>query len=89
MSDAAVPFQSGMKWGLRVGERITVPPIYRHVRWPVGRYCAVEKNYGQWGVIAIDGTLMVEPRYSDIEITGQGLVTGTNFMGHKTSLKLP
>ncbi len=89
MSDAAVPFQSGMKWGLRVGERITVPPIYRHVKWPVGRYCAVEKNYGQWGVIAIDGTLMVEPRYSDIEINSQGIVTGTNFMGRKTSLKLP
>lgn len=89
LSDAAVPFQSGMKWGLRVGGRITVPPIYRHVKSPVGRYCAVEKNYGQWGVIAIDGTLMVEPRYSDIEISGQGLVTGTNVMGHKMSVKLP
>lgn len=89
LSDAAVPFRSGMRWGLRVGERITVPPIYRNVKSPVGRYCAVEKNYGQWGVIALDGTLMVEPRYSDIEINIQGIVTGTKITGSKVSVKLP
>lgn len=88
-SVAAVPFRSGMKWGLKIGERITVPPIYRHVKSPVGRYCAVEKNYGQWGVVALDGTLMVEPRYSDIEINMQGVVTGTKITGSKVSVKLP
>ena len=88
-SGEAVPFRSGMKWGLKVGERITIPPIYRNVRPPVGKYCAVEKNYSQWGVIAIDGTMMIEPQYSDIEISKQGDVTGTKVSGNKVSVKLP
>lgn len=55
----AVPYQSGMKWGLKVGERITVPPIYRHIQKPVGKYCTVEKNHSQWGIISIDGTALL------------------------------
>lgn len=82
-------FRSGMKWGLKVGERITIPPIYRSVRPPIGRYCAVEKNYSQWGVIAIDGTMMIEPQYSDIEISMKGDVTGTKVSGNKVLVKLP
>ena len=77
------------KWGLKVGERITIPPIYRNVRPPIGRYCAVEKNYSQWGVIAIDGTMMIEPQYSDIEISMKGDVTGTKVSGNKVLVKLP
>ena len=88
-SGEAVPFRSGMKWGLKVGERITIPPIYRNVRPPIGRYCAVEKNYSQWGVIAIDGTMMIEPQYSDIEISMKGDVTGTKVSGNKVVVKLP
>lgn len=88
-SGEAVPFRSGMKWGLKVGERITIPPIYRNVRPPIGRYCAVEKNYSQWGVIAIDGTMMIEPQYSDIEISMKGDVTGTKVSGNKVLVKLP
>ncbi|MCS3154684.1 hypothetical protein NXX77_17890 [Phocaeicola dorei] len=88
-SGEAVPFRSGMKWGLKVGERITIPPIYRSVRPPIGRYCAVEKNYSQWGVIAIDGTMMIEPQYSDIEISMKGDVTGTKVSGNKVLVKLP
>lgn len=88
-SDEIMPFRSGMKWGLRVGSHIVVPPIYRNVKSPVGKYCAVEKYHGLWGVVALDGTLMVEPRYSDIEISIQGIVTGTKTTGSKVSLKLP
>ena len=89
MADEAVPFRSGLKWGLKVGNSITVPPIYRNVKLPVGKYCAVEKNYCQWGVIAIDGTLIVEPRYTDVEISMQGTVTVTKVTGGKMSMKLP
>ena len=89
LSDEAIPFRSGVKWGLRVGNRITVPPIYRRIKSPVGKYCAVEKNYSQWGVVALDGTIMVEPKYSDIEINTQGMVTGIKITGIKEQLRLP
>lgn len=87
--DEAQLFRSGMKWGLKVGGRIAVPPIYRNMKQPVGKYCAVEKNYSQWGVVALDGTLMVEPKYADIEITPQGVVVGTKVTGVKERMKLP
>lgn len=87
--DAAVPFRAGTKWGLKVGDRVTVPPVYRNIKSPIGKYCAVEKNHSQWGVIALDGTLMVEPQYSDIEINAYGAVTGTKVTGSKIYVKLP
>lgn len=89
LSEEVIPFKSGVKWGLRVGNRITVPPIYRRIKSPVGKYCAVEKNYSQWGVVALDGTIMVEPKYSDIEISMQGMVTGVKVTGIKEQLRLP
>ncbi|MDE7378354.1 MAG: DEAD/DEAH box helicase [Paraprevotella sp.] len=88
-SDEAIPFRSGMKWGLKVGNQITVPPIYRSIKSPVGRYCAVEKSYSQWGVMTLDGTWIIEPQYSDIEINDQGVVTGTKATGNKVRLQLP
>ena len=39
---SAEPFQIGNKWGLGSKGRIVVPPIYRSVKSPVGRYCAME-----------------------------------------------
>ena len=88
-SAEAVPFRSGMKWGLRIGNRVTVPPVYRMVRPPVGKYCAVEKNYSQWGIMALDGTWVVEPQYSDIDISAQGTFTGTKVTGAKVCAELP
>lgn len=85
----AKPFSSNNKWGLMLDERVIVPPIYRTVRYPVGKYCAIEKNYRQWGVVALDGTMMVEPKYADIEISAQGIVTGTKVTGNKERIKLP
>jgi len=84
----AMPFRCGMKWGLKTGERIIVPPIYRNVKAPVGRYCAVEKNYCQWGVIAVDGSVIVEPKYSDVEITPNGTALLTYITGKKASIRL-
>ena len=85
----AEPFSSNNKWGLRLDGRVIVPPIYRSIKEPVGYYCAIEKNYGQWGVVALDGTMMVEPKYSDIEISTQGIVTGTKVTGTKEHVRLP
>jgi hypothetical protein len=80
---SAMPFQSGVKWGLKVGSRITIPPIYRNIQWPVGKYCAVEMNYSQWGVMAIDGTLLIEPKYPEVLIGDNGMVTLTYVTGKK------
>ncbi|MCM1313701.1 MAG: DEAD/DEAH box helicase [Bacteroides sp.] len=84
----AVPFKAGMKWGLKIGERVTVPPIYRNVRPPVGRFCAVERNYSQWGIIAVDGKIMVEPKYQEVAIEENGTAILTFVTGKKTSVKL-
>lgn len=83
-----VPFRSGAKWGLKAGNRVIVPPVYRMVRFPVGMYCAVEKNYGQWGIISIDGTLLIETKYTDVSIEGNGTAVLTQVTGKTVSVKL-
>ena len=84
----AIPYQSGIKWGLKLGERIIVPPIYRQVGLPVGKYCAVEKNYSQWGIITIDGTILVEPKYTEVCIHENGTALLTQVTGKKITVKL-
>lgn len=84
----AKPFKAGLKWGLKVGNRITVPPVYRYVRPPVGKYCAVEKNYSRWGIVAIDGTMLVNPEYSEVFISDNGTALLTSVTGKTISLKL-
>lgn len=85
----AIPFKSGMRWGLKVGERIVIPPVYRKVSPPVGMYCAVEKNYCQWGVFAVDGTMVVEPKYSDVSLSDDGSAVLTFMTGRKLAMRLP
>lgn len=82
------PFRMGMKWGLKSGERILVPPVYRSVRPPVGNYCAVEMNYSQWGIITLDGTVVVEPKYAEVVIGDNGTAQLTFVTGKKISVKL-
>ena len=82
-----MPYQSGQKWGLKVGKRITVPPIYRSIRTPIGKYCAVEKNYSQWGVITIDGRLLIDTKYPDVTIEQNGTVWLTQVTGKKKRVK--
>ena len=80
------PFKIGGKWGLRSDGRMVVPPIYRTLKSPVGKYCAVETCPGVWGVIAIDGRVEIEPRYEKVEIRTDGTVELTVFRG-KTVIK--
>ena len=84
----ATPYKMGNKWGLKVAERIVVPPLYRAVKVPVGKYCAVEKNYQQWGVIALDGRMVVEPKYEDVEIFEDGTAELTVFKGKKIRMRM-
>ena len=86
---SAEPFNIGNKWGLRSKGRIVVPPIYRSVKSPVGRYCAMESYPGIWGVIAVDGKVEVEARYEDVVIHTDGTVDLTVRPGKVISKKLP
>ena len=84
----AVPFQSGAKWGLKLGGKTIVPPIYRNIRPPVGVYCAVETSPRQWGVIMLDGRKVLEAKYTDVEINIDGTARLTVFPGKTKTVKL-
>ena len=82
------PFRMGLKWGLKSGERIVVPPCYRNIRPPVGGYCVFEENACQWGLMALDGKVVVEARYQKVEIEGDGRVRLTVIPGKVKTIKL-
>ena len=83
-----VPFQMGGKWGLKQDGRIILPATYRTIHVPVGKYCAVEKYPGIWGVIAVDGKVEIDPRYEKVEIRPDGTVELTVFNGKTVLRKL-
>lgn len=85
----AEPFSIGHKWGLRKKGRIVVPPVYRNLKSPVGRYCAIETCPGMWGVMAVDGKMEVEARYEDVHIHTDGTVDLTIRQGKVIRKKLP
>ena len=82
------PFRMGLKWGLKSGERIVVPPCYRNICPPVGGYCVFEENACQWGLMAPDGKVVVEARYQKVEIEGDGTVRLTVIPGKVKTIKL-
>ena len=84
----ALPFRMGMKWGLKLGERIIVPPKYRKILPPVGVYCAFEESACRWGVMALDGKVMVEARYQEVDIENNGTVHLTVIPGKVKTVKL-
>ena len=84
----AEPFKSGLKWGLRLGGRVIVPPIYRNIAAPVGNYCAFEGSPQQWGVIMLDGSVVVEARYSSVEISEGGTASLTVIPGKTKTVDL-
>lgn len=77
----AVPFQMGSRWGLRIGKRIVVPPVYRKVEMPVGCFCAFEKYPGRWGVMELDGRVVIEPKYQKVELGRRNRVKLTQVNG--------
>lgn len=84
----AEPFHIGNRWGLKNRGRIVVPPIYRQVKSPVGRYCAIESYPGFWGVMAVDGKMEVEARYEEVVIHTDGTADLTVRQGKVISVKL-
>jgi superfamily II DNA or RNA helicase len=84
----AVPFRAGLKWGLKSGGRVIVPPVYRNIQKPVGNYCAVEANPRQWGVIMLDGKVVVEACYSKVVINSDGTARLTVIPGKEKTVDL-
>ena len=84
----ALPYRMGMKWGLKLGERIIVPPKYRKILPPVGVYCAFEESACRWGVMALDGKVMVEACYQKVDIENNGTVHLTIIPGKVKTVKL-
>ena len=84
----AKPFKSGLKWGLKQGNKVIVPPVYRNLQTPVGNYCAFEGNPRQWGVIMLDGKVVVEARYINVEIKENGTARLTIIPGKTKTVKL-
>lgn len=82
------PFCLSDKWGLRLDGRVIVPPIYRNIKNPVGDYCAVELYPQQWGVIQIDGKVIVDTFYHDVDIKKNGTANLTVFPGKTIKVKL-
>ena len=84
----AVPFRSGLRWGLKLGDRIIVPPVYRNIQMPVGNYCAVEAHPRQWGIIMLDGKVVIEARYTNVKINNNGTAQLTIFPGMTKTVDL-
>ena len=84
----AEPFKAGLKWGLKSGDTVVVPPLYRNIRHPVGNYCAFENHPHQWGIMALDGQIVVAPKYMDVEIGQDGMAYLTLIPGKIKTVKL-
>ena len=84
----ATPFKYGAKWGLKLGERVIIPPMFRNIQAPVGWFCAFETNPYQWGVITLDGRIIIEARYSKVEIAANGVARLTLMPGKTKTVKL-
>ncbi len=54
----------------------------------VGGYCAFEGNACQWGVMALDGKVVVEARYQKVEIEKDGTVHLTIIPGKVKTINL-
>ena len=84
----AEPFCSNNKWGLKLSEQVIVPAIYRSIKEPVGVYCAVEQSLNRWGAIQLDGKLIVDTCYHDVDIMKNGIANLTVFPGKTVRVNL-
>lgn len=85
----AMPFKSGLKWGLRLPDgQVVVPPLYRKIGKPVGYFCAFEAGSCQWGIMALDGRIVVEAHYREVRIDQDGTACLTVVPGKIRTVKL-
>ncbi len=81
-------YQAGKKWGVKVDGKIVVPPLYLQILEPVGAYCAFEQIPRHWGVMALNGKVVVEAKYEKVEIIDGHTAVVTTITGKKQKIVL-
>ena len=81
-------YQSGKKWGLKVDGKVIVPPLYHHIALPVGAYCAFEQIPRHWGVMTLNGKVIVDAKYEKVEIRDNGIAVLTGILGKTQTIHL-
>ena len=81
-------YQAGKKWGLKVDGKVIVPPLYHHIALPVGAYCAFEQIPRHWGVMTLNGKVIVDAKYEKVEIRDNGIAVITGILGKTQTIHL-
>ena len=81
-------YQAGKKWGLKVDGKVIVPPLYHHIALPVGAYCAFEQRPRHWGVMTLNGKVIVDAKYEKVEIRDNGIAVLTGILGKTQTIHL-
>ena len=81
-------YQAGKKWGIKVDGRVVVPPLYRSIAQPVGAYCAFEQIPRHWGVMTLNGKVIVDAKYEKVEIRDGGIAVVTDITGKTQTIHL-
>ena len=81
-------YQAGKKWGVKVDGKVIVPPLYHHIALPVGAYCAFEQIPRHWGVMTLNGKVIVDAKYEKVEIRDNGIAVLTGILGKTQTIHL-
>ena len=81
-------YQAGKKLGLKVDGKVIVPPLYHHIALPVGAYCAFEQIPRHWGVMTLNGKVIVDAKYEKVEIRDNGIAVLTGILGKTQTIHL-
>ena len=81
-------YQAGKKWGIKVDDRVVVPPLYRSIAQPVGAYCAFEEIPRYWGIMTLKGKVIVDAKYEKVEIRDGGIALVTDITGKTKTIHL-
>ena len=81
-------YQAGKKWGIKIDEKVVVPPLYCSIAKPIGIYCAFEQIPNHWGVMTIRGKVVVEPKYDKVKVTAEGMAILSDVTGKTQTINL-
>ena len=81
-------YQAGKKWGVKVDDKVIVPPLYCSIAQPVGVYCAFEEIPRHWGVMTLKGKVIVDAKYEKVEIRDNGIAVVTDITGKTQTIHL-